>query len=362
MAVQLSSATAITRLGQVQVYLGRTDIDEVRRFRDIFGGVTLQGKNGLRLVKELDRAGELFGVDLDPAVYASWKKADEQLSLDLDIPSTDWVRTQADLGLPVIRTAGQRIQVGRADEIRAELEKVYPVPVVTVLALDNGWLGQRHIDTLLTLVEAADRDIALVLAAKFDPLDSGPKISGLHALLDWSKRTGRRLELLRTDHVGLPAVTVGASLASIGLTTSTRHLGLPLRRKERDEYEERQHSPLVFVPRLLHWQRGKVLNGLSLWGGAGVTDCSCSPCSRAGTDLLRFAQVFTGPVPTPLTKAIREHDAHALSELARSILDSPNPQAQLRHLRRVAQNLTVSVAANQRVSLDIPPWVNCWEQ
>src|SRR5207244_9931333 len=142
----------------------------------------------------------------------------------------------------------------------------------------------RHFGVLSDAVRGAGRDVSLVLAAAFDPLDTPAKVANLRALLHWAADSGRRLELLRIDLAGLPAITDGASATAIGLSTSTRHLGLPLSGARRGEYQQRQRSPLVFVPRLLHWQRASTLGALSPWDGAGVTTCDCDACERANGD------------------------------------------------------------------------------
>src|SRR5689334_5082925 len=97
--------------GRVQAYLGRCSAAEALANREAFGGVTLQGVHGLKIARVLDRAGELKGVDLDPAAYLARGKAAApvvagQLGFDLDLPVFDWIEVQAELGLPVVRTAG----------------------------------------------------------------------------------------------------------------------------------------------------------------------------------------------------------------------------------------------------------------
>jgi hypothetical protein len=262
MVAQHDVAPARTSLGQIQAYLGRSHVDDVLRSRDRFGAVTLQGLGGLKIAKALLRMGELWGVDLDPATYRDRpeKKASSQLHLPgLDCPPFDWVLAQAELELPVVRTASPRIRVGRVEILRAELARSYPVDVTVVLALDGGWLGRRHVDSLEEELRRADRDVSLVFAAAFDPLDTRAKVDSLRRLLRWASESSRAVELLRTDLVGLPAVTEGAVVAAIGLSTSARHLGLPFAPRQRADFDRRRRSPLVFVPRLLHWQRANVL-------------------------------------------------------------------------------------------------------
>lgn len=355
MVAQRARSGARSSLGRVQPYLGRCSAAEAVVNRDLFGGVTLQGLHGLKVARALHRAGELAGVDLDPAAYLARGRpkapvVEGQLGFDLDLPDFDWVSEQAELGLSVVRTAGPRLRVGQVDELRAELDREYPVPVSVTLVLDGGWLGSKHSGVLAEQLRAADRDVSLVLGAPVDPIDSSLKVAGLRRLLRWSSRTGRRLELLRTGPIGIPAVAAGARLASIGMSTSTRHLGGPLAR--RADGVRRQRSPQVFVPRLLHWQRGDAIGGLR---GAGLTDCGCPACGRAGAGLQRFDVSYDSAVPTPVRNAAREHDSHALSEVVRGVIAAPDPKEELARLRQDAQELA------REVDLAVPKWLASWD-
>jgi hypothetical protein len=348
-----------TGIGQVQVYLGATSLDEIKRYRELFGGVTLQGVGGLKLAKDLQQAGDLEGVDLDPAVYTA-PRAGSQLQLDLDVAPFDWVAAQLDLGLPVIRTAGHRIRVGDIDQVRVQLARTYATQVSVELVLDGGWLSREHIDALEAELIAADRDVTLIFAAVFNPLDTLGKIRSLRRLLQWARSSGHRLEMLRTDMAGVAAATDGACLAAIGLGTSTRHFGLPLISKRRDDYERRQQSPLVFVPRLLHWQRANVLGALTPWRGAGVTDCDCGACDAAGDDLLRF-DTRRSRVSSEVGAAVRAHDALALADVARTLATSNDSVAELKRLCAAALKLTRMVSATFKVQLDpAPSWLVDW--
>jgi hypothetical protein len=270
----------------------------------------------------------------------------------------DWVAAQAELGLPVIRTAGTRVRVGRIDDLRAELDREYPVEVTVVLALDTGWLGRRHIDSLEEALRAVDRDVSVVFAAPFNPVDTLRKIEALRRLLRWAADTHRTLELLRTDLTGLPAVLEGATVAAIGFSTSTRHLGVPFAARQREAVNRRRRSPLVFVPRLLHWQRASILGGLAQWDGAGVTFCDCAVCVRSGRDLLRFAAPAGGG---PVDDEVREHDELALAGAVRQIMAAENPAAELKFRRINAVHRAKSVASSLGVQLDAPPaWLDSW--
>lgn len=343
---------ARSSLGRVQAYLGRCSAAEALANRERFGGVTLQGLPGLTVARVLARAGELAGVDLDPAAYLARGKAkapvvEGQLGFELDLPAFDWVEAQAELGLSVVRTVSPRLRVGQLDELRAELHREYPVKVSVTLALDGGWLGSKHSGVLAEQLRAADRDVSLVLGAPFDPVDSSYKVLGLRRLLRWSARTGRTLELLRTGPIGIPAIAAGAKLAAIGLSSSTRHLGGPVARRADGVRPKR--SPQVFVPRLLHWQRGIDLKGTE------VTECGCAACARAGSGLERFDVAFDSAVPATVRAAAQEHDSYALAEVVHAVMGATDPKDELARLRQDAQELAAEV------DLVVPKWLDNWD-
>ena len=146
-------------------------------------------------------------------------------------------------------------------------------------------------------------------------------------------------------------------MAAIGLRTSTRHLGTPLGPRQRASYDRRKRSPLVFVPRLLHWQRANTLGALAPWQGAGLTHCDCTECEAA--DLLRFDQ---DEPPADLEDRVRRHDELALSTVIRDILAAENPAAELKFRRVNAVQRARSIAAMLKIQLDAPPaWLDCWD-
>jgi hypothetical protein len=348
----MADRRARSSLGRVHAYLGRCSVAEAVVNRERFGGVTLQGLHGLKVASALARVGELRGVDLDPAAYLARGKpkapvVEGQLGFDLDLPAFDWITAQAELGLRVVRTPGPRLRVGQLDDLKAELHRDYPVPVSVTLVLDGGWLGSKHSGELAEQLRVADRDVSLVLGAPFDPLDSSYKVQGLRRLLRWSARTGRKLELLRTGPIGIPAIAAGARLAAIGLSSSTRHLGGPVARRADGVTPKR--SPQVFVPRLLHWQRGMDLRG------AEVTHCECPACARAGTGLSRFDVAFDSAVPATVRAAAQDHDSHALAEVVRAVTGAADPREELTRLRQDAQELA------EEVSLPVPTWLRKWD-
>lgn len=342
-------------VGRTQAYLGRCRVEDVLRARERFGGVTLQGAGGFRIANVLDRVGELHDVDLDPAVYrARPAKQSDQLTLPgMELGPFDWVGAQVELGLPVVRTPGIRIKLNRLDDLKEELNREYAAEVTVVLALDAGWLGPRHIQSLEHELKVADRDVSLAFASVASPLDTVRRIDGLRRLLRWAADSKRALELLRTDLSGLPAVIEGASVIAIGLGASTRRVSVPLKR---NGTAAPRKSPWVFVPRLLDWQRADVLGALGPWDGAGLTHCECAVCEGAGQDLRRFQG------RADAADEIRRHDELALGSVIREILGAEDPNRELKFRRVNAVQRAKAVASSLDVELAAPAkWLDSWE-
>ena len=102
------------------------------------------------------------------------------------------------------------------------------------------------------------------------------------------------------------------------------------------------------------------MGALAPWRGAGITECTCPACERAGEDLMRFDGTYR-TVPPEVRVAVREHGALALSEFVRTVLYSSDPAATLRHLRDCALHRARLVTTSHKVALDPPPkWQTNW--
>lgn len=93
------------KLGTVGVYTTGSRLDLVLQARTLAGRVTLAGSSGRRALLKLADAGDLHGVDLDPAVYLERGAVPDQPGLF----EVDWEVWQRDLGLPVIRSRGVHV-------------------------------------------------------------------------------------------------------------------------------------------------------------------------------------------------------------------------------------------------------------
>lgn len=345
-----------TTRGRVGVYLGDCGIGDVLDAHERFGAVTLQGRRGLDHVRLLRHLGHgIEGIDVDPATYLKAPKA--RRDDELVVVERNWIAEQRTLGLTTIRTAAQRLRVGRLDELRQALDVDVPADVTVTLALDGGWLGKRHIAELEQQLKLAHRSVALVLGAVYDPVDTVDKVRALRRLVAWATAEHLRFELLRTDLVGLPAALDGLAYAAVGLTTSTRHLAIPMKNGHKSGYVRRQHSPLVFVPQLMHWLRGERIGVLGHWDGVGVTDCDCGVCATEGS-LLRFDHDFARSKDAKAFAA--PHNSEAMRRTITEVLSSDDPAAELRRRRETAIRLAREIRDRQRVEIELPAWIERW--
>jgi hypothetical protein len=349
----VSHAAAVrSRLGAVTAYATGSDLTALRVARKVVGRVTVSGRSGLRALTELERLDDLGGVDLDPAGYLD--REPEQASLfEVDI-----VARQRELGLDPIRSPGNFVPWNDELALRAAFAGNLPAEVVRVVSLDGRWLTPPGLVLLLPMVANCTNPLALVLAACFDPLAHPGAVDGLQAVLDAATPGERRVELLRTDSAAVGFVAVGGSLATVGLTTTTRHHGLPLNQRSQDDFERRQSSPLVHIGPLNSWHRGYALGALAPFDGAGLTDCDCVGCDAR--DLLRFDLEFSGRVPVDVAADARLHDMYSWMATARDVLAADDPAVEWRRRCDAATQSVLYVASEHKIALTLPRSVSDW--
>jgi hypothetical protein len=174
------------QVGVVGAYAGGADIALVRQVRDAVGRVTVSGKNGLKVLAELEKTEGVGGVDFDPAKY---KDREEP---ELCLLEEDWTSQQRDLGLPVVRSHGRF--VGKEDDqgLKLAFTEALTSDVVRVIGLHTSWLRTPWLGSLLAAVEANDSPLAFVLANAMDPLASPSAVEGLLRLTASASSGGRR--------------------------------------------------------------------------------------------------------------------------------------------------------------------------
>jgi hypothetical protein len=342
----------VTRVGTVGAYTTGSDLELVRHVRGIVGRVTVCGKPGLRALASLAKADDLYGVDLDPAGYLGRDSGQGELF------GIAWEAEQRRLALPVVRSAG--VFVNKADH--GSLKKAFSVAVdpgtVRVVSLHGRWLERGCSRDLLHCVKGCDDQLAFVLAEQFDPLAHPGSVDGLCALLNTAGAGGRWVELLRTDATGVAFAALGGSLGAVGLSTTTRHHGLPLGKRAGKEYKRRRSVPYVFVRPLLSWQKGTALGALTPFGGAGITDCDCDACM--GRDLRRFDREWPGVVPPGIRADAREHDLQTWMALANDVLGAADPVAAWHAACNSAVATASNIASTYKVQLTVPQSVSGW--
>jgi hypothetical protein len=347
-----SSIVAPARLRSVGAYVTNGDLEQVRRVRALAGRVTVAGKSGLRVLSKLSRDGDLWGVDLDPAGYLDREPEQDALF------ALDWIARQRELGLPVIRSAGHYVPRKDAGALREAFSSPVDDDTTRVVSLDAWWLRPEGLPRLLPAIRGCDDHLAIVLAAVFDPFDSAGTVQGLRAFLDAASPASRRVELLRTDTSGVGFAALGGALGAIGLTTTSRHHGLPLGPQAGKSYDERQSSPLLYVPGFNSWQRGYTLGALSPFGGGGVTACPCPSCQ--GRDLLRFDQTWPGNVPAEVRADAMAHDLDSWLDMSRAVLGNSDPTQAWAKTCSDAVSTASRIAETFKVAVSLPRAVLDW--
>ncbi len=177
-----------------------------------------------------------------------------------------------------------------------------------LLAIDARWIGKRT-DLVVDTLRSADQAVALVLAHPADPLSVGGAVNGLRRI---ASRVSQ-LTVLRSDHGAIGALAFGASHASIGLTTTTRHFATAAMGARRGPGP----SSRVFVRSLLDWFLADQIAG---WTAAG-SDLVCRLKCCSGRSLGRFIDPDLD---------VDSHNMNALGDVAEYVLNAdPAEQARL---------------------------------
>lgn len=350
---QAGLTAAGVRTGVVGAYVGSGDVEFVRNVRRVVGNVTVSGRTGMSILARLAKDGDLHGVDLDPAGYLTSQQRDQ-----FALFPEDWIPRQRELGLTVIRSQGRHVPGGDRDGLKTAMTEPIAADVVRVLSLHETWLRRPNLGLVLDAVRACDDALAFVFASVMDPFAAAGAVDGLLELRHVAEAGGRRVELLRTDVTGIPFAAHGGSLGAVGLTTSGRHHGLPLRKDQLGKYRDRQRWPLVFVPSLACWQRGYSLGALSAFAGAGITDCGCVPCN--GRSLLRFDRGWLKRVPQEVREDAQAHDVAEWSRLAGRVLAASEPGAAWTRVCADAVSMVDTIASRYKVALKLPKSLIAW--
>ena len=171
----------VTRVGTVGAYTTGSDLELVRHVRGFTGRVTVYGKPGLRALASLAKAGDLYGVDLDPAGYLGGGSGQGELF------GIAWEAEQRRLrSARVVRSAG--VFVDKADA-HASLKQAFSLAVdpgtVRVMSLHGRWLERGCSRDLLRWVRG---QVATTRLPSYWPSSSTrwPVPDRLMAFVHWS--------------------------------------------------------------------------------------------------------------------------------------------------------------------------------
>ncbi len=203
-------------------------------------------------------------------------------------------------------------------QIDAEAKLAHTHGATCLLAVDYRWLTRpKQHDEMLRALQDLDLPVALVLGDRGDPLGHPGAVDAFVAL---TKRIDQ-ISILRCDHGAIGGLAFDAAHASIGLTTSHRHIvppsvqayGIPNDRSAR-----------VFVKDLMDWFTASTIGG---WSTTRVTPVCRYPCC-GGQRIERF-------LDDRLKHEADLHNRTVLAALAEEILLVPEPADRRRAFGRM---------------------------
>ena len=318
MTATVGTRHAVTASASISWYM-RAKNPFLARAAGLVDAVTVAGPTGPSEVRRLRNAGFDAPVLFDGEGYAG-----------KPVPSPrEWVSMQrtveADrLMLPGVFAEWEKDEscaIRRLDDLVAEQAAIARnLDAVLLLALDSRWIAYR-VNPVLEILRGSEVPLALVLADPKDPLARTGAVAGLRRLSQGLPD----LMLLRSDHGSIGAVAFGATHASIGLTTSTRHfVARPMK-----AFKKRNTSARLFVRTLLDWFLASDVAG---WTAAG-TDTICGLACCDGVDLSRF-------LDEDLASAATWHNLNALANFA-DLIHSVNEDERGLEFLRECQDATV---------------------
>ena len=270
------SALRSTRTGEVLWYAsGSVSQVEALAYAQTSGGLVTRGEAGLRLALQLRNNGWSGPLWLDPAIYER-----PPVESDSTLFGDRWTVAQADLRAEEPISPGSYVEAvdrsGLAIALRRETDWTADAEGARIsLALHWAWLTDRS-NLLATELKAVGQPVAVALADTNDPLAHAQSVAGLVRLI----REVPNLMLLRCDLGALGAVAAGARTATIGTSTTVRHV-VPL--GKRGGGVPRDQTPSLFIPSLLAFKLGSFLEQLPR---RAIPTCDLACC--LGARLSRF--------------------------------------------------------------------------
>lgn len=268
--------------------------------------VVVKGRGGIDLVPRLRALGVESPVILDPAEY-------EPLPAGRPRSTMAWAEEQRRLQVAALVSPGAYLTVsnhsrwaqligGETAWCAAQVDEAYVSVSVHTDALLQSPQG------LAGLLASVGHPVWLSLAHSNDPL---AKLGAVPALVEILGLVPR-VALARSDVGAVGAAAHGAELVSIGVSSTTRHVGTSGGRRRVS------NQPSVFVPTLLEWKKPEVLLGWAQRDVDILHDLVCLESCCEGAPLTRFAD--------PAAEAeVTRHNMTALTAIHRSVVDVETP-------------------------------------
>jgi hypothetical protein len=143
------------------------------------------------------------------------------------------------------------------------------------LSLGADWLRGPSLEALSRRLSEAQRPVAVAFAHPFDPIRSQDHVRGLLSLVQCAD-----VAILRSDLAGIGAWAHGARFASVGLSSTVRHLPVPMPNQASGD---RDLTPHVLVPGCWAWTKASTLYFI---GDHPKLMCTCQECQ--GQSLARL--------------------------------------------------------------------------
>lgn len=248
---------------------------EARLYAQTSGGLVTRGEAGLDLARRLRKDGWSGPLWLDPATYER-----PALDSDLTLFGDRWAVAQAELRAEEAISPGSYVaagdRAGLIGALRRESDWAANIEGARIsVALHSGWLTAGT-GVLAVELRALGLPVAVALADTKDPLGHSGAVAGLVQLV----RGVPDLMLLRCDLGALGAVANGARTATMGTSTTVRHVVPP---GQSGGGVPGDRTPSVFIPSLLTFKLGSFLDQLPR---QAVPTCDLACC--LGGRLSRF--------------------------------------------------------------------------
>lgn len=308
------------------------------------GAAVLHGVRGAKL------AARARGTLIDPASYAT-SRSEAQESL---FPCDEWLARQRAAGVPLLLTDGDRIPNAAREELRRALGRweMLDEPTLMVLPLERWWL-RTGLSCLTEEVRAAGRPIGLVLLDHYNPLDAAGSVAGLLAFV--SALEGLPVVVLRCDISVVGAVAHGAFAGFAGMSASTRHGPLPMRRTETDTDSERDDSPAVLIPTMHAYHKVSRLPAFTR-AEEEVLRCDCRCCG--GESLLRITRLYEIDLAAGRAQAYM-HNIAAHEQITREVFAADEPRDAWWERCKAGADTTASLIG-AGITLSVPRWLQQW--